>query len=104
MERLTDETFDGKVLDAPNTIIVKFTASWCAPCRVFTPILLEAEKDHPKVSFYEIDVEEEPDLAEDYEVRSLPTTLIFKGGVQEAVMKGVVSKNVLYAVISKYEV
>lgn len=104
MERLTDDTFDGKVLDAPNTIIVKFTASWCAPCRVLTPILLQAEKDHPKVSFYEVDVEEEPDLAEDYEVRSLPTTLVFKGGVQEAVMKGVVSKNVLYAVLSKYEV
>ena len=104
MERLADETFDEKVLDAPNTIVVKFTASWCAPCRVLTPILLEAEKDHPKMSFYEVDVEEEPDLAEDYEVRSLPTTLIFKSGVQEAVMKGVVSKNVLYAVLSKYEV
>lgn len=104
MERLADETFDEKVLDAPNTVVVKFTASWCAPCRVLTPILLEAEKDHPKVSFYEVDVEEEPDLAEDYEVRSLPTTLIFKNGVQEAVMKGVVSKNVLSAVLSKYEV
>ena len=104
MERLADETFDEKVLDAPNTVVVKFTASWCAPCRVLTPILLEVEKDHPKVSFYEVDVEEEPDLAEDYEVRSLPTTLIFKNGVQEAVMKGVVSKNVISAVLSKYEV
>lgn len=102
MERLTDDTFDRKVLDATNTVIVKFTASWCAPCRVLTPILLEAEKSHPKISFYEVDVEEESNLAEDYEVRSLPTTLIFKDGTQQAVIKGTVSKNVLFAVLSKY--
>lgn len=102
MERLTDKTFDEKVLDASATVVVKFTASWCAPCRVLTPILLEAEKDHPHIVFYEIDVEAEPDLAEDYEVRSLPTTLIFKEGIVEGTAKGMIKKSVLYAVLSKY--
>ena len=102
MERVSDKDFDAKVLDSEKPVVVKFTASWCAPCRAFNPILLEAEKDHPHITFYEVDVEADPELAEDYEVRSLPTTLIFKDGIVEGTAKGLVTKTVLYAVLGKY--
>lgn len=102
MERITDERFDEKVLDAENPVVVKFTASWCAPCRAYNPILWSAQKDHPHITFYEVDVEDDPDLASDYEVRTLPTTLIFKDGVVEGTAKGLITKPVLYAVLAKF--
>lgn len=101
MKRINDDEFDEKVLDG-ETVVVKFTASWCAPCRALTPLLETASSDHPHISFYEVDIEENPELTEDYDVRSLPTTVFFHKGSEKGRTVGVIKRNVLYAVLSKW--
>lgn len=101
MKRINDEEFDQKVLDG-KTVVVKFTASWCSPCRALTPLLEAASSDHPHISFYEVDIEENSELTEDYEVRSLPTTIFFHNGSEIGRAVGLIKRAVLYAVLSKW--
>ena len=61
--------------------VKRFTASWCAPCRMLAPILKTLEEQFPSVSFEVIDTEESPEEAKKYGVRSIPAVLILKDGV-----------------------
>ena len=56
--------------------VLDFYADWCGPCQVLKPILEQVEQEHPEVEFEAIDIEEQPDLAEQYEVMSIPTLVI----------------------------
>lgn len=59
---------------------VKFTAAWCAPCKVLSKTIQRVEPDFPTVNFQAIDVDDNPDLAKDYKIRSVPTVIVFKDG------------------------
>lgn len=63
-------------------VVLKFTAVWCAPCKMLNPTLEKASESHPQVRFVEVDVEKEPDLAQAYQVRSIPAVFgLNKGSV-----------------------
>ena len=102
IQKINDEEFDTLVLDAKKPVLVKFTAKWCRPCKALNPILISLMKSHPQVEFYEIDIEQNPFLAEDYNVKSLPTIIIFKDGVVDGRVSGVVREKILNSVLFKY--
>lgn len=77
---LNKKNFDNFIMQQ-NCTVVDFSAEWCAPCRTFANILQEAAKKYPSVVFATIDIDKEPELAEDFNVRSVPFVIILRKNI-----------------------
>ena len=96
---ITKENFDSEVLKAEGTVLVDFWATWCGPCRMLSPIVDEVASEHPDVKVGKINVDEQPELAQQFGIMSIPTLLVFKNGekVQESV--GLIPKEKVEALL-----
>ncbi|HHX72738.1 MAG TPA: thioredoxin [Clostridiales bacterium] len=78
---LTLENFDSEVLAASETVLIDFWAEWCGPCRMINPILEEvAAEAGSNVKVCKINVDEQPELAEKFQVMSIPMLAVFQNG------------------------
>lgn len=80
MEKIYQEEFKQTVLDAEEPVVVDFYADWCGPCKMLAPVLEQLERDNDDVTFVKVNIEENPEIAEEYEVQSIPNVGFFKGG------------------------
>ncbi len=77
----SDATFQEDVLQSDTPVLVDFWAPWCGPCRMVAPVVEELSNDYDgKVKFVKLNTDENPQVAGAYQIRSIPTLLIFKGG------------------------
>ena len=98
---VTDSSFDADVLKSAEPVVVDFWAEWCGPCRMIAPALEDISKEMAgKVKIVKLNVEENPGIAAQYGIRSIPTLMIFKGGALAAQKVGAASKNDLSKWIS----
>ena len=100
-EQIKKADFNEKVLQSDKPVLIDFWATWCGPCQMQGPIVEELSEELTDILVGKVNVDEEPDLAERYNVMSIPTLLVFKNGevVQKAV--GLQSKENLLDMLGK---
>ncbi|ADP67561.1 thioredoxin TrxA [Buchnera aphidicola] len=90
---LTDQNFEEQVLNSKSFFLVDFWAQWCNPCKILAPILEEISKEYSnKVIVGKLNIEEHPNTAPVYSIRSIPTLLLFNNSEVLATKVGAVSK------------
>lgn len=93
---LTDQNFSDEVLNSDQPVLVDFWAAWCGPCRVIAPVIEELAGDFEgRAKVAKVDVDQNPQTAMNYNVRSIPTLLFFKDGRVVDQLIGTAPKKVL---------
>lgn len=91
---VTKQDFDEKVLNSSQAVLVDFWAEWCGPCKAIAPILDDVATEFAdKVKVVKVNIDEQPELAARFGIRSIPTLLVFKDGGVANNMTGAVPKS-----------
>ena len=92
---ITSENFETEVLKSDKPVIVDFWAEWCGPCRMMSPVMSAIAEERGDIKVCKLNVDEETDLANRYEVSAIPTVICFKGGNVAATSLGFKDKDAL---------
>ncbi|MDR3258340.1 MAG: thioredoxin [Fusobacteriaceae bacterium] len=99
---LNDKTYNFEISKLKNMIILDFWADWCGSCKMLSPILEELSNE-TKTRIYKVNVDNNPDLASKFEIKSIPTIVILKEGKKIKQLNGIMSKDQLKEIISIYQ-
>ena len=96
---LTQENFQTEVLDAKGTVLVDFWAAWCGPCRMLSPVVDEVAAELSGVKVGKVNIDEQPDLAAQFDIMSIPTLVVFKDGKAVNQSVGVIPKEAILKMV-----
>lgn len=82
--------------------VLKFEATWCGPCKQLTKTLTPLESEFPELQFWAIDIDDEPELVRQFQVKKIPTLVIVKGGVEQERVIGASLITPLRTIFEKY--
>ena len=85
--KITKDNFDAEVLKSAQPVLLDFWATWCVPCQMLSPVIEEIAAEQPSIKVGKVNVDEQPELAGEFGVMSIPTLLVFEQGklVRQAV-------------------
>ena len=95
VKTITSENYEQEVLKSDTVAVLDFWASWCGPCRMFTPIIEQFAAEHPQIMVGKINIDEQSELAEKFSVMSVPTLVIMKDGAVIQKSVGVIPKEAI---------
>lgn len=97
---LTTQNFDIEALQEKDTVLIDFWATWCAPCRMLSPIVDEIAIEAPKgVKVCKVNIDEQPELAQQFNVMTIPTLVVLKEGKRVASSIGAQPKKAILKMI-----
>lgn len=102
-KKVTDANFDAEVLNSDRPVLVDFWAEWCTPCRMVAPVLDEIADEHAdKITVVKLNIDENPEIAQRYQIMSIPTMYLFQGGERQVQIVGVRPKSAILGALSDY--
>jgi thioredoxin 1 len=100
---VTDATFEAEVLKSSKPVIVDYWAEWCGPCRMIAPVLEEIAAEYgEKIDVVKLNVDENPAIAQRYQILAIPTLNVFKDGEVVKQIKGAKPKAALLRDLAEY--
>ncbi len=98
---LTYNNFDEEVMQSDKPVLVDFWATWCGPCRMLAPFIKQIAEENPDIKVCKVNVDEEPQLAQQFNVTGIPTVLVIKNGMVTEKSVGFVPKQKLLELVNK---
>ena len=77
---ITNKNFKEEVLNSDKPVLIDFWASWCGPCRMVGPIIDEIAKENPDIKVCKVNVDDEPELAREFKIMSIPALFVLRDG------------------------
>jgi thioredoxin len=100
---VTDATFEEEVLKSDKPVVVDYWAEWCGPCRMVAPVLEEIATEHAdKLNVVKINIDENPQVAQRYQILQIPTLNVFSGGEVVKQVIGAKPKSALLRDLAEY--
>ena len=96
---ITKDNFNEEVMHSDKPVLLDFWASWCGPCRMVLPVVEEIAEERDDIKVGKINVDEQPELAMQFGVMSIPTLMVIKDGKVTAQSVGAKPKNAILAMI-----
>lgn len=96
---ITEKNFSDEVIKSDKPVIIDFWASWCGPCRIFSPVIDKIAKEHPEIKVCKVNIDEEEDLANRFGIMTIPTLLVFKNGSVVKQSVGVIPERAVLSLI-----
>ena len=99
VKTVTEETFEAEIRNAAVPVLADFYADWCGPCRMLRPALEQLSEERSDVKVVAVNIDEHPELADDFDVTSIPCVILFKNGAEADRSIGLVPKEMLEALL-----
>lgn len=99
VKKITEKIFNDEVIKSDQTVLLDFYAEWCGPCSMLSPIIDEIANENKNIKVYKVNIDEETNLVNKFNIVSVPTILIFKNGEITSRVSGLTDKNQILSMV-----
>ncbi len=99
VKKITEKNFNDEVIKSDQTVLLDFYAEWCGPCNMLSPTIDEIANENKNIKVYKVNIDEETNLVNKFNIVSVPTILIFKNGEITSRVSGLTDKNQILSMV-----